>query len=192
MFAVIRYGTYNVSIFRVDSRWDVKNCLILPEKVKIKVWSEPPYTSSGLVHKIKRGDLEIVGQAGDALVEGCAAAPLPHQALQAQVQQRGVAVHHHFTAAFNTLQKNIKKLRKTLRRQQTIGRTTEGKVVTDGVQNGAYDYKIGGGGGGSICSQHFQPHVFLILSSLFGKLRDARDKTLVCKNRKPRKIAWHP
>jgi|LakMenE18May11ns_1017448.scaffolds.fasta_scaffold9346049_1 hypothetical protein len=31
-----------------------------------------------------------------------------------------------------------------------------------------------------------------ILSSLFEKLRDARVKTLVCKNRKPKKIAWHP
>jgi hypothetical protein len=28
-----------------------------------------------------------------------------------------------------------------------------------------------------------------ILSSLFEKLRDARDKTLVCKDRKPKKIA---
>ncbi len=27
-----------------------------------------------------------------------------------------------------------------------------------------------------------------VLSSLFEKLRDARDKTLVCKNRKPKKI----
>ncbi len=31
-----------------------------------------------------------------------------------------------------------------------------------------------------------------ILSSLFEKLREARDKTLVCKNRKPKKIARHP
>ncbi len=30
---------------------------------------------------------------------------------------------------------------------------------------------------------------FTILFSLFEKLRDARDKTLVCKNRKPKKIA---
>jgi hypothetical protein len=30
---------------------------------------------------------------------------------------------------------------------------------------------------------------FIVLSSLFEKLRDARDKTLVCKNRKPKKIA---
>jgi hypothetical protein len=29
----------------------------------------------------------------------------------------------------------------------------------------------------------------LFLSSLFEKLRDTRDKTLVCKNRKPKKIA---
>jgi hypothetical protein len=29
---------------------------------------------------------------------------------------------------------------------------------------------------------------FTILSSLFEKLRDVRDKTLVCKNRKPKKI----
>ncbi len=29
---------------------------------------------------------------------------------------------------------------------------------------------------------------FLFLSSLFEKLRDARDKTLVCKNRKPNKL----